>query len=207
LAVKTAPAGSRRNGPKHASRRKPKRQRQKGFKGWLSRWWWVFVVVPVAGVILILLTLLYVYSQLDLPKTPPPIQTTYVYDRDGKVLTTLHSAVDRTIIPLDQMPKHLQRAVIAVEDQDFYAHPGVDVFGILRAAWTDIVQREIVQGGSTITQQLVKNVYAGEYVRIPRPAWRPTSSPSARSARRSARACSRSRSSRRPRRTRSSRRT
>ena len=79
LAVKTAPAGSRRNGPKHAPRRKPKRQRQKGFKGWLSRWWWVFVIVPVAGAILILLTLLYVYSQLELPKTPPPLQTTYVY--------------------------------------------------------------------------------------------------------------------------------
>jgi penicillin-binding protein 1A len=167
LAVKTAPAGARRNGPKHAPRRTPKRQRQKGFKGWLSRWWWVLVVVPVAGAILILLTLLYVYSQLELPKTPPPLQTTYVYDRDGKVLTTLHSAVDRTIIPLDQMPKHLQRAVIAVEDQDFYAHPGIDVFGILRAAWTDLVQREIVQGGSTITQQLVKNVYAGEYVEDP----------------------------------------
>ena len=167
LAVKTAPAGPRKEGPKHAPRRKPKRPRQKGFKGWLSRWWWVFVVVPVSGAILIVLTLFYVYSQLELPKTPPPIQTTYVYDRDGKVLTTLHSAVDRTIIPLDEMPKHLQHAVIAVEDQDFYAHPGIDPFGILRAAWTDVVQGEIVQGGSTITQQLVKNVYAGEYVEDP----------------------------------------
>ncbi|HJS25644.1 MAG TPA: transglycosylase domain-containing protein [Actinomycetota bacterium] len=166
MAVKTAPAGSRKEGPKHAPR-KPKRKRQKGFKGWLSRWWWVFVVVPLSGFILVLLTLLYVYSQLDLPETPPPLQTTYVYDRDGKVLTTLHSSVDRTIIPLDQMPKHLQRAVISVEDQDFYAHPGIDAFGILRAAWTDLVQREIVQGGSTITQQLVKNIYAGEYVEDP----------------------------------------
>ena len=167
LAVKTAPAGSRKEGPKHAPR-KPKRQ--KGIKAWLSRWWWVLVVVPVSGVILVLLTLLYVYSQLELPDTPPPLQTTYVYDRDGrdgKVLTTLHSSVDRTIIPLDQMPKHLRRAVISVEDQDFYAHPGIDVFGILRAAWTDLVEREIVQGGSTITQQLVKNVYAGDYVEDP----------------------------------------
>ena len=89
LAVKTAPAGPAER-PQARPRRKPKRQRQKGFKGWLSRWWWVFVVVPVAGAILVLLTLLYVYSQLELPKTPPPIQTTYVYDRDGKVLTTLH---------------------------------------------------------------------------------------------------------------------
>ena len=164
LAVKTAPAGSRREGPKHAPR-KPKRQ--KGFKAWLSRWWWVFVVVPVSGFILVLLMLLYVYSQLDLPDTPPPLQTTYVYDRDSKVLTTLHSSVDRTIIPLDQMPNHLRRAVISVEDQEFYAHPGIDVFGILRAAWTDLVEREIVQGGSTITQQLVKNVYAGDYVEDP----------------------------------------
>jgi penicillin-binding protein 1A len=163
LAIKTAPAGTK-SGPKHAPR-KPKRQ--KGFKAWLSRWWWVFVVVPLAGAILVLLTLIYVYSQLELPETPPPLQTTYIYDRNGNELTTLHSTVDRTIIPLEQMPRHLQHAVIAVEDQDFYAHPGIDAFGILRAAWTDLVEREIVQGGSTITQQLVKNVYAGEYVEDP----------------------------------------
>src|SRR5262245_10520385 len=112
--------------------------------------------------------LFYVYSQLELPQTPPPLQTTYIYDRAGHQIATLHASVDRTIIPLSEMPEQLQHAVISVEDQDFYNHPGVDVLGIFRAAWTDLVQREIVQGGSTITQQLVKNVYAGQYIEDPK---------------------------------------
>ena len=162
LAVKTAPARTPK-GRKHAPSRK-----RKGFRAWFRRWWWVFVVVPLVGVIGILLMLFYVYSQLELPQTPPPLQTTYIYDRDGHQIATLHASVDRTIIPLSDMPEQLRNAVIAVEDQDFYNHPGVDVLGIFRAAWTDLVQREIVQGGSTLTQQLVKNVYAGQYIEDPK---------------------------------------
>ena len=162
LAVKTAPARASK-GRKHAPSKK-----RKGFRAWFRRWWWVFVVVPLVGVIGLLLTLFYVYSQLELPQTPPPLQTTYIYDRDGHQIATLHAAVDRTIIPLNQMPEQLRNAVISVEDQDFYNHPGVDVLGVVRAAWTDLVKREIVQGGSTITQQLVKNVYAGQYEEDPK---------------------------------------
>ena len=161
LAVKTAPARAPK-GRKHAPSKK-----RKGFKAWLRRWWWVFVVVPLVAVIGLLLTLFYVYSQLELPKTPPPLQTTYIYDREGNQIATLHSTVDRTIIPLSDMPLQLQHAVIAVEDQGFYEHPGIDVTGIFRAAWTDLVSGEIVQGGSTLTQQLVKNVYAGQYSEDP----------------------------------------
>ena len=164
LAVKTAPARLSR-GRKHAPT-----NRRKGFKGWIRRWWWVFVVVPLVGVIGLLLTLFYVYSQLELPQTPPPLQTTYIYDRGGNQIATLHSTVDRTIIPLSQMPEQLQHAVIAVEDQGFYEHPGIDVVGVFRAAWTDLVEQEIVQGGSTITQQLVKNVCAAAWTPYaPRP--------------------------------------
>src|SRR5262245_48912197 len=162
LAVKTAPARTPK-GRKHAPRRK-----RQGFRAWFRRWWWVFVVVPLVGVIGVLLMLLYVYSQLELPKTPPPLQTTYIYDRAGHQIATLPASVDRTNIPISQMPEQLRHAVIAVEDQDFYNHPGVDVLGIFRAAWTDLVKREIVQGGSTITQQLVKNVYAGQYIEDPK---------------------------------------
>jgi penicillin-binding protein 1A len=162
LAVETAPARAPK-GRKHAPTKK-----RKGFKAWLGRWWWVFVVVPLVAVIGLLLTLFYVYSQLELPKTPPPLQTTYIYDREGHQIATLHSTVDRTIIPLSDMPPQLRHAVIAVEDKGFYDHPGIDVTGIFRAAWTDLVSGEIVQGGSTLTQQLVKNVYAGRYEKDPK---------------------------------------
>jgi penicillin-binding protein 1A len=155
----------KRNGQTHAPRKK--RHQQKGFKGWLQRWWWVFVVAPAGAMLLVLLALMWIYSQLELPNTPPPLQTTYIYDRQGNQIGTLHANVDRTIIPLSQMPKHLRNAVIAVEDSEFYDHPGFDPIGIIRAAWTDLVRQEIVQGASTITQQLVKNRYAGEYVTDP----------------------------------------
>ena len=66
------------------------------------------------------------------------------------------------------MPKTLRTRCIAAEDKGFYEHPGIDPIGIARAAWTDLVAGGVVQGGSTITQQLVKNVYAGEYVEDPK---------------------------------------
>ena len=57
--------------------------------------------------------------------------------------------------------------MLATEDAGFYEHPGIDVRGIVSAAWTDLVKRDTVVGASTITQQLVKNVYAGEYIEHP----------------------------------------
>jgi penicillin-binding protein 1A len=124
----------------------------------------VFLAVPALGGVLVIGMLLYVYAHLQLPETPPPLQTTYIYDADHKLIGTLHSSVDRTIIPFADMPASIRRAVIATEDKNFYTNPGFDPIGILRAAWTDLVAGGVVQGGSTITQQLVKNVYAGRYV-------------------------------------------
>jgi penicillin-binding protein 1A len=154
VAVKTAPEKAR---GKHAAR-KPSEKR-----GFFRRYWWAFVLTPVVAMAAALATLLYVYSQLQLPPTPPPLQTTYVLDRHGNVIGTFHTSVDRTIIPFAQMPRPLRDAVVAAEDKDFYHHSGIDPVGILRAAWNDLIARKAVQGGSTITQQVVKNVYAGHY--------------------------------------------
>ena len=136
-------------------------------KGFFRRFWWVFLAVPVLVVVATGGALVYAYSQIVLPKALPPIQSTFMYDRNGSLLASIHGAVDRTIIPFDQMPESLRDAVISVEDHGFYQHPGIDPVGILRAAWTDLVKHETVQGGSTITQQLVKQVYAGSYVEQP----------------------------------------
>jgi penicillin-binding protein 1A len=160
VAVDTAP---RTPSPRRGRHAAPKERRQADERrGFLRRFWWVFVGVPVVGALVVLGTLFYVYTRLQLPQTPPALQTSYLYDRNGTLLTTLHSSVDRTIIPLSKMPQSLRDAVIATEDQDFYSHPGFDAVGIIRAAWNDVRGRP-VQGGSTITQQLVKNVYAGTY--------------------------------------------
>jgi penicillin-binding protein 1A len=130
----------------------------------VRRWWWaIALLTPIVVGALAFLGLVIAYSRLTIPETLPPIQTTYVYDRNGHLLTTLHGVVNRTEVPLSQISPHLKDAVIATEDHDFYNHPGIDVPGIMRAAFTDLVKRDVVQGASTITEQLVKNVYAGTY--------------------------------------------
>ncbi|MDQ3963100.1 MAG: transglycosylase domain-containing protein [Actinomycetota bacterium] len=101
----------------------------------------------------------------DLPRLserdllPPDLaQSSKIYDRDNRLITTLHEEQNRTIIPLRQVPKHVQEAVIAIEDQRFYEHDGVDVRAILRAIVANAASGEIREGGSTITQQYVKNI-------------------------------------------------
>ncbi len=80
---------------------------------------------------------------------------------DGKtVLTILRGSEARKIDRPDQINWTMKHAIVDIEDRRFYEHHGVDLRGMLRAAWTDIVQGKVVEGGSTITQQLIKNSYS-----------------------------------------------
>jgi penicillin-binding protein 1A len=156
--------GSRSGNGRAGKPGRPSTTPRAGRKSFLRRWWWaIALVTPLVLGLLVLLGLYIAYARLTLPETFPPIQTTYVYDRNGRLLTTLHGSVDRTEVGVDQISGHMRDAVIATEDHDFYNHPGIDVTGIARAAYTDLVKRDVVQGASTITEQLVKNVYAGTY--------------------------------------------
>jgi penicillin-binding protein 1A len=164
--------GPRSTAAKGASSSAPGRTAPKGStngagakkRSFLRRRWWVFVVlVPVVLMVCTAVGLFVAYARLQLPETLPPIQTTYLYDRNGDVITTLHGAVNRTEVPLSKVSPNMIDALIATEDHDFYNHPGVDIMGVARAAYTDLVKRSTVQGASTITEQLVKNVYAGSY--------------------------------------------
>ena len=83
---------------------------------------------------------------------------TKIYDSDENEIQTLSSAgANRTYVTIDQIPKDLQHAFIAIEDERFYEHNGIDMRGILRAASIAISSGEMSQGASTITQQLLKN--------------------------------------------------
>ncbi len=83
---------------------------------------------------------------------------TKIYDSDENEIQTLSSAgANRTYVTIDQIPKNLQHAFIAIEDERFYEHNGIDMRGILRAASIAISSGEMSQGASTITQQLLKN--------------------------------------------------
>lgn len=80
-----------------------------------------------------------------------------VQDRTGKTFFTFYEGKQRDIVPLSEISPYLQNAVIAVEDKEFYQHPGISVRGIVRSIITNVKKRDLAFGGSTITQQLVKN--------------------------------------------------
>ncbi len=82
--------------------------------------------------------------------------TTEFFDRNGKLLYRLYEGRNRTIIPLNELPPYLIQATIATEDKNFYSHPGIDPTAIFRAIISNIKDHQM-EGGSTITQQLIKN--------------------------------------------------
>lgn len=95
-------------------------------------------------------------SPTDIGKLNYPLST-HMYDRNGKLLYEIYKDQNRTMTKLDTLPKYVYQATIAIEDKDFYSHDGVSLFGgILRAA-KDTIMNKGLQGGSTITQQLVKS--------------------------------------------------
>ncbi len=82
----------------------------------------------------------------------------HIYADDGKtILATLRGAQSRILVTSDGIAPIMKQAIVAVEDKRFYQHRGVDVHGIGRAIWADVTSKRVVQGGSTITQQFVKN--------------------------------------------------
>ncbi len=85
-------------------------------------------------------------------------ESTKIYDRTGKILLyDLSQNTKRTVVPIDQISQNVKNATVAIEDRTFYSHKGVDFSAILRAILVDVVTLDFSQGGSTITQQVVKN--------------------------------------------------
>ncbi|TMK19504.1 MAG: PASTA domain-containing protein [Actinobacteria bacterium] len=92
----------------------------------------------------------------------PLAQTSFLYASDGSLITALHATENRVALTSAQMTQNIRDAVVAIEDRRFYTHHGVDPEAILRAAVNDLRSGHVVEGGSTITQQLVKNLYVGD---------------------------------------------
>lgn len=84
-------------------------------------------------------------------------QSTKIFDRDGELLYNIYQNQNRTPVKLIDIPDTVKKATISIEDKDFYRHQGFDIVGIARSVFLLVVNRRIEGGGSTLTQQLVKN--------------------------------------------------
>jgi membrane peptidoglycan carboxypeptidase len=150
--------GNGRGGPGHP--------RRKG--DWWRRWTWkkaIAMCLVSGGAFAILLVIGYFYA---LSVTPIPVasqlatgQESQVYFRDGSTLVGKFGQTDRQTLQPDQIPTMVKSAMVAAEDKHFYDEGGVSPIGIARAALADLTSGSVQQGGSTITQQLVRNYYTG----------------------------------------------
>jgi penicillin-binding protein 1A len=105
-----------------------------------------------------------VYLPLPAPPLPEPkpgieSRITRIFDAAGKEIGLLRKFDTSIPVEASDIPEVLKQAVVSVEDKRFYSHGGIDPIGALRALWADVRGRQVVQGGSTITQQYVKNVF------------------------------------------------
>jgi penicillin-binding protein 1A len=130
----------------------------------------ILLALVVLGVCIGIALLSAVGYVLSVSATAPPLgslkpvdqgTSSLVYAADGSSLGYIQSDEIRTPIPLNRIPESLRAATVAIEDQRFYQHGGVDYEAIARAAWKDIKAGRTIEGGSTITQQLVRNLYVG----------------------------------------------
>jgi penicillin-binding protein 1A len=123
--------------------------------------WSMWLAVPVVAVGLgSVIGLFYAFSNVPLPDKVPTSQAVILLDRNGHQLTTLAPEQNRREVPPETISRQMKAAVLAAEDREFYRHGALSYRGVARAAFANIVQRRVAQGGSTITQQYVKNAYA-----------------------------------------------
>lgn len=129
----------------------------------IKRHWRLYVLwllsagFVIAGVVMLWAATLTI-PDLSALETRRIDQSVQIYDRTGQVLLyDLNKNVDRTVVPLEQISPNLQDAVIAIEDPKFYQHGGIEPTAILRAIFVDVTSGGLNQGGSTLTQQVVKN--------------------------------------------------
>ncbi|MDQ3662265.1 MAG: transglycosylase domain-containing protein [Actinomycetota bacterium] len=121
-----------------------------------TRFLWVLPILAlVAG--LVGVVIVYALASVPLPRQIKLPSAAEVFDRDGELIGIFAGEERRFTIDTRRLPPHVWRAVIAAEDRDFFEHQGVSPRAVIRAAWANLTGGQISQGGSTITQQYIKN--------------------------------------------------
>lgn len=122
--------------------------------------WSLWLAVPVLAVVVgSVIGLVYAFAKVPLPDKVPTAQAIIIQDRYRHELTTITPEQNRREVPLKGISPAMRAAVIAAEDRDYYQHGAISSRGLLRAAWANVTRGRVAQGGSTITQQYVKNAY------------------------------------------------
>ena len=145
-------------------KRRPIKARKKtGKKGIMKKLFIFLIFLFLLGSVLISVSLVWLTRNLPNPEKllqRKISQSTKIYDRTGKVvLYEIFAEERRTMVELSEIPQHLISATLVSEDKDFFTHPGFDIQGIIRAVLVDIIRGGKVQGGSTLTQQFIKNAF------------------------------------------------
>ncbi|WP_027531446.1 transglycosylase domain-containing protein [Bradyrhizobium sp. WSM3983] len=143
------------------SRNGAKRRSKSSIRAGLGRLVYWGAVLSLWGLIAVIGVVIWVgahlppIQSLEIPKRPPTIQ---IVGMDGSMLAQRGEMAGANV-PLKDLPPYLPKAFIAIEDRRFYSHFGIDPVGILRALITNVLHRGVSQGGSTLTQQLAKNLF------------------------------------------------
>jgi penicillin-binding protein 1A len=120
----------------------------------------IFLLLLIGGVAVAAVVFNYVNEAPPFdPSQLATVETSYIYDSEGNEIAALHEEQNRVVVKLNQIPQHVQEAFMAIEDERFFKHFGFDITGSLRAAYINFRAGEIVQGASTITQQLAQNAF------------------------------------------------
>ena len=151
--------------------RRRRKRRSEQAAGKRRKWLWIklllvaLLLVAVAGVGIAAGAVVALSRDLpsleDLRRNPTAVNTV-IYDRHKNVIAELHGGENRVLLKSGGIPLVMKEATVAVEDERFYQHHGIDYLGVARAMIENLRAGTVVQGGSTITEQYVKNAYVGD---------------------------------------------
>ncbi len=156
MAEKKAPIEIKKDKQKKKKEKRPRR----GWRIFKISLLVFFLIILVGGGVagVIVMNFINDAPELDTSRLAT-VETSYLYDRHGAEITALHEEQNRVVVPLSEIPGHVQEAFIAIEDERFYNHFGFDIVGSVRAAFANLQAGSIVQGASTISQQLAQNAF------------------------------------------------